>query len=75
MLLASDTYNRRANDLRPQAQAICETAGNWQGHPEISVVSYFVETSRGYLNTAAETQFGSVAATVGTLLVLGTTVS
>jgi len=29
MLQASDTYNRRANELRPQAQAICETAGNW----------------------------------------------
>ena len=29
MLRASDTYNRRANDLRPQAQAICEAAGNW----------------------------------------------
>ena len=40
----------------------------------MSIVTYFVETSQGYLNTAAETQFGSVAATVGTLLVLGTTV-
>ena len=39
----------------------------------MSVVTYFVETSQGYLNTAAETQFGSVAATVGTLLVLGIT--
>jgi hypothetical protein len=29
MLQASDTYNRHANDLRPQAQAICEAAGNW----------------------------------------------
>jgi len=29
MLQASDTYNRRANDLRPQAQSICEAAGNW----------------------------------------------
>ncbi|MGB5863295.1 MAG: hypothetical protein WBG95_03265 [Sulfitobacter sp.] len=29
MLQASDGYNRRANDLRPQAQAICEAAGNW----------------------------------------------
>tara|TARA_R110002073_G_scaffold142512_1_gene294387 strand:+ start:55 stop:468 length:414 start_codon:yes stop_codon:yes gene_type:complete len=29
MLQASDTYNRLANDLRPQAQAICEAAGNW----------------------------------------------
>ncbi len=29
MLQASDTYNRRANDLRPQAQTICEAAGNW----------------------------------------------
>jgi type IV secretion system protein VirB6 len=40
----------------------------------MSVVTFFVETSQGYLDTAAETQFGSVAATVGTLLVLGTTV-
>lgn len=39
----------------------------------MSIVTYFVETSQGYLDTAAETQFGSVAATVGTLLVLGTT--
>ena len=39
----------------------------------MSVVTYFVETSQGYLDTAAETQFGAVAATVGTLLVLGTT--
>jgi hypothetical protein len=29
MLQASDIYNRRANYLRPQAQAICEAAGNW----------------------------------------------
>jgi hypothetical protein len=29
MLQASDTYNRHANELRPQAQAICEAAGNW----------------------------------------------
>ena len=29
MLQASDIYNRRANDLRPQVQAICEAVGNW----------------------------------------------
>ena len=29
MLQASDTYNRRANELRHQAKAICEAAGNW----------------------------------------------
>lgn len=29
MLRASDSYNRRANELRPQAQAICEATGNW----------------------------------------------
>ena len=29
MLQASDTYNRLANDFRPEAQAICEAAGNW----------------------------------------------
>ena len=39
----------------------------------MSIVTYFVETSQTYLDTAAETQFGSVVATVGTLLVLGTT--
>ena len=39
----------------------------------MSVVTYFVETSQGYLDSAAETQFGAVAATVGTILVLGTT--
>ena len=39
----------------------------------MSVVTYFVETSQGYLDTAAETQFGAVAATVGTILMLGTT--
>ena len=39
----------------------------------MSVVTYFVETAEGYLESAAETQFGAVAATVGTILVLGTT--
>lgn len=39
----------------------------------MSVVTYFVETAQGYLDSAAGTQFGSVAATVGTILVLGTT--
>lgn len=39
----------------------------------MSVVTYFVETAEGYLDTAAETQFGAVAATVGTLLIVGTT--
>jgi hypothetical protein len=29
MLQASATYNRRANELRPPAQAICEATGNW----------------------------------------------
>jgi len=29
MLLASDTHNRRANALRPEAMAICEAEGNW----------------------------------------------
>lgn len=29
MLEASDTYNRRANALRPDAMAICEADGNW----------------------------------------------
>ncbi len=39
----------------------------------MSIVTYFVETSQTYLDSAAETQFGSVAATVGTLLVVATT--
>ena len=39
----------------------------------MSVVTYFVETSQDFLDTAAETQFGAVAATVGTILILGTT--
>jgi len=39
----------------------------------MSVVAYFVETAQGYLDTAAETQFGAVAATVGTMAMLGTT--
>ncbi|MTH66234.1 MULTISPECIES: hypothetical protein [Paracoccaceae] len=29
MLQASEGYNRRANSARPEAQAICEAAGNW----------------------------------------------
>lgn len=29
MLQASDTYNRRASELRTQAQTICEAEGNW----------------------------------------------
>ena len=29
MLEASDAYNRRANDVRLEAKAICETAGYW----------------------------------------------
>ena len=29
MLQASDAYNRRANDVRLEAKAICDAAGNW----------------------------------------------
>jgi hypothetical protein len=29
MLQASEGYNRRGNAARPEAQAICEAAGNW----------------------------------------------
>lgn len=39
----------------------------------MSVVTYFVETAEGYLETAAETQFGAIAATVGTLIVVACT--
>ena len=33
----------------------------------MGVVTFFVETTDGFLNDAAETQFGMVAATVGTI--------
>lgn len=39
----------------------------------MSVVTYFVETAGNYLDDAAETQFGSVASTVGSLVVLAST--
>lgn len=39
----------------------------------MSVVTYFVETAQSYLDDAASTQFGAVASTVGTILVVGTT--
>jgi len=39
----------------------------------MTIVTYIVETAEGYLDAAAESQFGAVAETVGTLLVLGTT--
>ena len=29
MLEASETYNRRANNVRPEAEAICKAAGTW----------------------------------------------
>ena len=29
MLDASEAYNRRANELRPVAKAVCEAEGNW----------------------------------------------
>jgi Flp pilus assembly CpaF family ATPase len=29
MLQASEVYNQRASTARPEAQAICEAAGNW----------------------------------------------
>lgn len=39
----------------------------------MSVVSYIVDEAQGFLNTAAETQFGAIAATVGTITTLGAT--
>ncbi|MFQ1701905.1 type IV secretion system protein [Loktanella agnita] len=39
----------------------------------MSVVSYLVDTSQGFLDDAAETQFGAVAATVGTMTTVGVT--
>lgn len=39
----------------------------------MSVVSYIVDTAQDFLDDAAETQFGAVAATVGTITTLGAT--
>lgn len=39
----------------------------------MSVVSYIVDEAQGFLDDAAETQFGAVAATVGTITTLGVT--
>ena len=39
----------------------------------MSVVSYIVDTAQGFLNDAAETQFGAVAATVGTVTTVAVT--
>lgn len=39
----------------------------------MSVVSWIVDESQGFLDDAAETQFGAVAATVGTITTLGAT--
>lgn len=39
----------------------------------MSVVAYIVDTAQGFLDDAAETQFGAVAATVGTITTLGVT--
>lgn len=40
----------------------------------MSIVTFFVETADNYLEDAAETQFGAVAATVGTILVVAMTI-
>ena len=39
----------------------------------MSVVAYIVDEAQGFLDDAAETQFGAVAATVGTITTLGVT--
>ena len=39
----------------------------------MSVVAYFVDTAQGYLDDAAETQFGAVASTVGTITIAAVT--
>lgn len=39
----------------------------------MSVVAYFVDTAQGYLDNAAETQFGAVASTVGTITIVAVT--
>ena len=40
----------------------------------MSVVAYFVETSQNFLDDAAETQFGFVASTIGTIIVVAATI-
>lgn len=40
----------------------------------MSVVTYFVETAESFLETAAETQFGAVAATTGTIIQVAATI-
>lgn len=40
----------------------------------MSIVTFFVETADNFLSTAAETQFGAVASTVGTLIVVASTI-
>ena len=40
----------------------------------MSIVTFFVETADSYLEDAAETQFGAVASTVGTIMVVTMTV-
>ena len=39
----------------------------------MSIVTFFVETADGYLEDAAETQFGAVASTVGSILLVSIT--
>ncbi|WP_308917195.1 type IV secretion system protein [Jannaschia sp. LMIT008] len=39
----------------------------------MSIVTFFVETTDGYLEDAAETQFGAIASTVGTIMVVSMT--
>lgn len=39
----------------------------------MAIVTYFVETASGYLDSAAETQFGAVAETVGTTITVAAT--
>lgn len=39
----------------------------------MSVVAYFVDTAETFLDDTAQTQFGSVASTVGTVIILAAT--
>ena len=39
----------------------------------MSIVTFFVETADGFLEDAAETQFGAVASTVGTIMIVSMT--
>lgn len=40
----------------------------------MTIVTFFVETADGYLDDSAETQFGAIASTVGTIMIVAMTI-